>query len=286
MRVFISWSGSTSQKLAYLLNDWMPQVINAIEPFLSSEDIAKGTRGLDVIAHELEASDCGLVCVTHQNFSAPWINFEAGALSKQVTRARVIPVLFDLPFTQMTGPLTQFQHVVTKEADLRQLMRDLNSFADNSLADGQLERALDKWMPDLMKGIDEIRRTRTVPTTPDRSVPDLLEEVLQVVRGLESEITRRPTSNRSAPHSKPTPSALVNTFRSELRKVPGSFSVRHRKSHGDLCVTVRSGALSHETRDRLVDLAAASDMRVSFFEAGSETPRRGQPFRQTGAEDS
>ena len=64
VKVFISWSGDTSLKVAQLLRDWLPYVINAIEPYVSSEDIDKGARWSTDIAKELEDSTFGILCVT------------------------------------------------------------------------------------------------------------------------------------------------------------------------------------------------------------------------------
>lgn len=82
MKVFISWSGERSKKVALIFHEWLPQVIQSLEPFASSEDIEKGSRWNTDIAQELKESTFGLICVTKDNLSAPWLNFEAGALSK------------------------------------------------------------------------------------------------------------------------------------------------------------------------------------------------------------
>lgn len=78
MKVFISWSGNISLKVALVFRDWLPSVIQSIEPYVSSEDIDKGARWSTDIAKELENSTFGILCVTKENLEAPWLSFEAG----------------------------------------------------------------------------------------------------------------------------------------------------------------------------------------------------------------
>ena len=42
MKVFISWSGNKSHKVAMIFREWLPSVIQSLEPYVSSEDIDKG----------------------------------------------------------------------------------------------------------------------------------------------------------------------------------------------------------------------------------------------------
>lgn len=94
MQIFISWSGPTSEKLATTLRDWLPLVIQAVRPYVSSEDIKKGSRWGSNLAERLSESRLGIICVTKENVSAPWLNFEAGALSRSLTDTFVSPFLF------------------------------------------------------------------------------------------------------------------------------------------------------------------------------------------------
>ena len=82
MKIFVSWSGDTSRKFAKYLKDWLEQCIQSADVFFSQEDIEKGERWNDKIATELQDSKFGIVCLTSENVNAPWIHFEAGALSK------------------------------------------------------------------------------------------------------------------------------------------------------------------------------------------------------------
>lgn len=78
MRVFISWSKQISQDLALILYRWLPDVINRLEPWMSSEDISKGQRwGTEVGAGPDDTSQ-GIICVTRENMKEPWLSFEAG----------------------------------------------------------------------------------------------------------------------------------------------------------------------------------------------------------------
>jgi hypothetical protein len=64
------------------MKEWLSSTLPGVEPFVSSEDIEKGQRWNVSISKELEACSFGILFVTRENQSAPWLVFEAGALSK------------------------------------------------------------------------------------------------------------------------------------------------------------------------------------------------------------
>ncbi|MBL4584093.1 MAG: toll/interleukin-1 receptor domain-containing protein [Pseudomonadales bacterium] len=83
MKVFISWSGEESRKLAAILNDWLPTAIQSVKPYFTPVDINKGALWSASISSELEHSEIGIICLTRTNLTAPWIMFEAGSPRKK-----------------------------------------------------------------------------------------------------------------------------------------------------------------------------------------------------------
>ena len=118
MKVFISWSGDTSFEVAKILKEWIPCVIQDVQPYFSSEDIDKGARWSTDIAKELESASFGILCVTKDNLESQWLNFEAGALSKAIDKSKVCPLLFRLkPSDISDSPILQFQMANVEKND-------------------------------------------------------------------------------------------------------------------------------------------------------------------------
>jgi TIR domain len=84
-KVFISWSGDSSQRVAAALYGWLPSVFGDIKPWMSSEDIQVGTEWLGKLLDELGGASIGIVCLTRDNISSLWMSFEAGVLLKPST---------------------------------------------------------------------------------------------------------------------------------------------------------------------------------------------------------
>jgi hypothetical protein len=72
--------------MAETLREWLPNVLQAVEPWMSAEDIEKGARWSTDIAAELANTKAGILCVTPDNLEAPWLNFEAGRYQKRSTK--------------------------------------------------------------------------------------------------------------------------------------------------------------------------------------------------------
>lgn len=193
MKVFISWSGNRSKKVALIFRDWLPTVIQAIEPFVSSEDIEKGARWNTDIAQELKDSSFGLICVTKDNLNSQWLNFEAGALSKTIDNTYVAPLLFDVKPSELKGsPISQFQATSFSKEDMKRLIETLNNATGSSLNPTRLDKAFELCYPDLEKSIKELQKTSTEEELDDDGAgtnahfdPNILEELLETSRNTQ-----------------------------------------------------------------------------------------------------
>jgi len=191
----VSWSGETSRELALVLREWIPNVIQSVTLWVSSEDIAKGKRWSDEIAKELETCGFGIVCVTRDSLGSEWLNFEAGAISKSIAgsleQGRVPPILLGVAASAVRGPLAHFQFTTVEQQDMFRLMRDINGSLESPLSDTRLTECFTVWWPMLEEKIEAIDVAEPLePTTDEMPNPSIMEEILKSVRGQERSLLR------------------------------------------------------------------------------------------------
>ena len=184
MKIFISWSGERSQQLAQALRDWLPLVLHFAEPWVSQSDIEAGDRWANEVGKELEASNFGIICITSENVSSSWILFEAGALSKSMQEGRVVPLLLDIEFKDVTGPLAQFQAKKLENLGLWEMLNSINRFSGHPVPDVRLKQLFDALWPELEKKVGEIPKGPK-NSKPNRPQQEILEELVSSVRGLD-----------------------------------------------------------------------------------------------------
>lgn len=208
MKVFISWSGATSRKVALALSAWLPKVIQGIEPFVSAKDIDKGANWTVELAKELEDAEFGIICLAPDNLLSPWLNYEAGAITKSVN-SRVCPVLFEVEKNQVNPPIAQLQMTSIDVDEFLMLMTSMNKVAGSPLSAEALKEALQVWWPLLETDIRMIQKpdgpklsVAEVAPEPDKPRPDLTEmiaEVLHRVRNVDQRISRIERNDRPRP---------------------------------------------------------------------------------------
>lgn len=186
MKVFISWSGNKSHKVAMIFRGWLPSVIQSLEPYVSSEDIDKGARWSSDIAKELEDSTFGILCVTKDNLHAPWLSFEAGALSKTMDKSFVTPFLFDIKRSEVNGPILQFQSTIFEKEDIKKLIHTLNkACGESGISESMLEKAFEVWYPTLEGDLNDLKENDgdvLEKNVQEDHSTEIIEEILELSR--------------------------------------------------------------------------------------------------------
>jgi CxxC-x17-CxxC domain-containing protein len=181
MKLFLSWSGERSQAIAAALRDWLPKVIQAIHPWMSAVDIDRGARWSSDIAFELEQTRFGILCLTPENLSSPWIHFEAGALSKTLEKTLVCPYLFELEPADLKGPLVQFHAAKGNKEETWKLLLTINDVQDTPLPKSTLDESFEVWWPKLEEKLTTLPCPQPQPKS-ERPEREILEEILELVR--------------------------------------------------------------------------------------------------------
>jgi hypothetical protein len=187
MKVFISWSGERSRLVAELLNDWIQCVIQAVDPWMSSKDIDRGSLWFSEISDALANTSVGIVCLTKENKDRPWILFESGALAKGLSSNRVCTFLIDLEPTDLQNPLAQFNHTSATRNGLLDLVRTINlSLQEQALNSKILDNVFATYWPQFEHGFKQIlERTPAVSVEEKRDSQDILVELLSSVRSMD-----------------------------------------------------------------------------------------------------
>ena len=196
MSIFVSWSGHRSKQVATLLRDWLPNVIQALQVWMSDKDIDAGTRGVNEIFSNLVSATAGVICVTKENTESPWLLFESGALSKQISdKTWVCPYLLDMRPTDIQQPLAEFQAVSANEEGTRKLIKSINkSLGGAALADELIAKAFEKWWPELKDNL-----ARVAAESPAEKKKQVDSEVTIEILASVREIMRRLDEERSNP---------------------------------------------------------------------------------------
>jgi TIR domain-containing protein len=149
----------SSHRVALLLKDFIPKVIQRTNCFVSSADIQAGEMWQKILFEELENRNIGLVCVTRANLESRWLNFEAGAIAKKVVEtAKLCPVLIDLPKSDLPLPLSSFQMKLLEKNDVLAICEMINANGDQPLSEKGLHHAFRVQWQEFEKAFSEAKR--------------------------------------------------------------------------------------------------------------------------------
>lgn len=186
MKVFVSWSGELSCKIAEVLKKWIPCIIQSVEVFFSPEDIEKGDNWDKTISNELSQCNYGIICLTSENTTAPWINFEAGAIAKSLD-SRITALMVNIKPSDIKGPLSRYQATRFEKNDFFQLISAINKALETPLVHNVLQNTFDTMWVALEQEANEViekysSKATTLDENKELSENNPLEEILQLLR--------------------------------------------------------------------------------------------------------
>lgn len=181
MKIFLSFSGERSKQVAQIFYNYLPCIIQAAEPFLSSE-IPKGKIWFKEIGDALKDTKFGLVCLTPENLESSWIHFESGALFK-TDGAQIFTFLLGVDHNNVQPPLSEFQHTLFNKADIFKLFKTINKLLPKSLPEKRLEDSFEAYWT---KFEAELKDVEDLPVDSKnikaRTSDSKIDEILEISR--------------------------------------------------------------------------------------------------------
>lgn len=170
MTVFISWSQSTSHKIAEILKEELEPVFNEeIEFWVSSQDIVSGDIAINSINAALQRSDMAIVCLDSSNFRQPWIYYETGMVFgrnydiNKENSSIICPIIFDnLKIGSFSRtPFYNMQMRAFNKTNMLRIIRDINrthkeKYKVSGVADKTIRIIFDNIWPQLYDRISSI----------------------------------------------------------------------------------------------------------------------------------
>ncbi|MGB6411180.1 MAG: hypothetical protein WBF16_08265, partial [Candidatus Deferrimicrobiaceae bacterium] len=109
---------------------------------------------------ELNQSSLGILCVLPDNIGDPWLNFEAGVLSKTLDGSKVIPLLIGVERSELdNGPLAQFSSSIYEKNEMYHILETINENTEEGrLSEERLQNTFEVWWPKLKLDVESIRK--------------------------------------------------------------------------------------------------------------------------------
>ena len=181
--------------------------------WISTHNIDRGAIWFNEIQNQLQNTTVGIICLTQDNRTKPWILFEAGALAKGLSGSRVCTFLVDLDPADVENPLAQFNHTLPNREGMWALVLTLNSAlpAEHVLEERILEKVFQTYWPRFEQDFARVLAENPQGVVaPQREDKDILAEILENTRSLGARVgkleigaqVKMPTGNDLAKFSK------------------------------------------------------------------------------------
>jgi hypothetical protein len=182
--IFLSWSGPRAKAMAEALQPWLRRVIQSARPFFSDK-IETGAFWDDSVRASIQSVRFAVICCTPENVSAPWINYEAGAIAERL-KGRTAPwLLGSKPAGLKDSPLSRLMAREADEAGTLELIRALNASLEAAVDEAILVETFETHWPKLKAKLEAIPAPEA--RAPERSEKDMLEEVVGLCRQIAAD---------------------------------------------------------------------------------------------------
>lgn len=194
-KIFISWSGRLSETVAELFKKWLPNVLQDIELFFSTEDIRKGRRPIETIFDNMKDAKFAISCLTMSNKEKPWIEFEAGFLSG--LNVPVAGFLVNLSIDDLKLPLSNFQHTIYDKEDVRRLVDAIRETCDSITTASQFNNSFEREWPVFSENLTKILANESL-NLEERSKTNVIteEQIREIVDNRIEEVLKDYTKQK------------------------------------------------------------------------------------------
>ncbi len=163
MRIFLSWSGEISKRIADEIKVYIPIIFDGKVDFFYSPEIRKGEKWQEELFKNIANCKATIICITPENKGAPWINFEAGVIA--ANEFKTCPIYFGFRDCSTEGPLSCFQATLYNKTDFFRLIESINNELDEKTDKEILKNLFEKNWKHLNSRINSILRENNLPTT-------------------------------------------------------------------------------------------------------------------------
>ncbi|GAB2792501.1 hypothetical protein GCM10027275_41790 [Rhabdobacter roseus] len=167
--IFLSWSGTLSNAVAYAFHQYLPVILQNSASFFSPESIAKDADWFNKIKTELVSVKTGIIFLTKENINSEWIILEAGGI---LSKGSICVLLCDLDISDLKDSKSFFQYLnVTKlnnKPDLLKFFVTLKNVISPDVSDDVIKLTFDKFYEDLKDEVEN-NRTKAINMTPETS---------------------------------------------------------------------------------------------------------------------
>lgn len=270
MKIFISWSGEKGYAVAVFLAEWIPSVIQAVETYVSPEDVRQGTGWADEVPKEIDRSSFGILCLVPGGIGAPWLNFEAGVLSRSMDASKMISLLVGVERSELvSGPLAQFPSAVFDRNDMYRLVETVNGKTGiMGLGEERLRNTFELWWPKLERDVHSLMSKGNIEsktTVRSEKLPDVgerakgAERPAQTARKSETRKTLDADKSARPAAARPELEEIEIEMLNVLYEAPGQTPVTAA------AVGFKLGISAQKARERLDNLERSNFVREHLF---------------------